>query len=100
MRNVNLLSSQDKTVRTQITLTANLKKLIEEKALIKGQSLSAYLRQAALISLIIEQDNKENRKKLADLVIGSVNLKKHTEWNTAEKVRRWVKNLRKEWRLD
>lgn len=98
MKNVSLLSSEDKTVRTQITLTAQLKKKLEEKSFLKGQSLSEYLRQAALVSLLIEEDKKEERKKLANLVIGSVDLRKHPEWKTAKKVRRWVRNLRREWR--
>jgi hypothetical protein len=98
MRNIDLLSNQDKTIRTQITLTSQLKKAIEEKALLKGQSLSEYLRRAALLYILLEEDEKEELKKLADLAIGSVDLKKHPYWNTPKKVRSWVRNLRKEWR--
>lgn len=97
MRTISLLSSDDKVVRTQITLTSKLKKLIEDKASLKGQSLSEYIRRALLISYLVDQDEKEERKQLADLVIGSVNLRRHPEWRSVEKIRKWVRNLRREW---
>ena len=53
MRNITLLSDDDKVVRTQITLTENLKKLIEERTVLKNESLSGYLRRAALLLLFL-----------------------------------------------
>lgn len=88
----------DKTVRTQITLTKRLKDLIEEKARQNNQSLSEYLRRGAWISLLLEESESEELNKLAGQVIGSVDINKHPEWQTTPKVNSWVKKLRREWK--
>ncbi|OGK52958.1 hypothetical protein A3H78_02485 [Candidatus Roizmanbacteria bacterium RIFCSPLOWO2_02_FULL_36_11] len=93
-----MLSNNDKTIRTQITLTADLKKLIEQKAGVKGQSLSEYLRRAALVTLYLEENEQNELKQLAHIVIGSIDSAKHLEWKTPKKVTAWVKKIRKEWR--
>ncbi|OGK26239.1 hypothetical protein A2954_03480 [Candidatus Roizmanbacteria bacterium RIFCSPLOWO2_01_FULL_37_12] len=98
MKIVRLLSSDDKVIRTQISLTTVLKKLIEDKASLRGESLSEYLRKAAMLKILLEEDEKEELEKLTDMVIGSVNLKKHPYWSTPKKVRSWVRNLRSEWK--
>lgn len=92
------LTDNDKTVRTQITLTEMLKKAIEEKASGQGKSLSEYLRQAALLQLILEGENEIELEELANKVVGSIDLEKHPEWKTEKKVKRWVKRLRTEWK--
>lgn len=88
----------DKTVRTQITLTKRLKDLIEEKARQNNQSLSEYLRRGAWISLLLDESESEELSKLADQVIGSVDINKHPEWQTIPMVNNWVKKLRREWK--
>ena len=35
--------------------------------------------------------------KLADQLIGSVNIKKNPQWKTVGSVKKWVKKLRTEW---
>lgn len=98
MTSIQLITEHDKTVRTQITLTSTLKRLIEKQIGLKGESLSEYLRRAAIIRLILDQDEKEDLKTLADKVIGSVKLKDHPEWTSKNKLQKWVKNLRNEWK--
>lgn len=88
----------DKTVRTQITLTKRLKDLIEEKARQNNQSLSEYLRRGAWISLLLEEKETEELNTLADQAVGSVDLNKHPEWQTVPKVNNWVQKLRGEWK--
>jgi metal-responsive CopG/Arc/MetJ family transcriptional regulator len=76
------LSRLDKgtNVRTQITLPKRLKALIEKRAGQKQQSLSEYLRQASWQLLTQEEQNEKELGALADQAIGSVDLKKHPEW--------------------
>lgn len=91
------LANDDTTVRTQITLTAKLKQLIEQSSGKQGQSLSEYLRRAALLKLYIEEDEKGRLRELARRVVGTVDLEKHPGWRTKEKVNAWAKNLRNQW---
>jgi len=77
MTTVNLLNQQDSTIRTQITLTESLKQLVEEKANLKGQSLSEYIRRALMLSLLVDKQQLVDLGKLADQLIGSVNIKKN-----------------------
>lgn len=85
------------TIRTQISLTPSIKRAIEAKRRLTGESLSAYLRKAALIRLLAEEEEEEDLKRLAKAVIGSVSLKNHPEWSTKTRIRCWLKALRKEW---
>lgn len=94
---VNLLNQQDSTIRTQITLTASLKQLVEEKANLKGQSLSEYIRRALMLSLLVDRQQSVDLEKLANQLVGSVNAKKNPQWKTVSNVKRWVKKLRAEW---
>lgn len=84
------------TLRTQISLTPEIKKAIEAKRRLTGESLSAYLRQAAAIRLMIEIEEKEELKRLARVVIGSVNLKSHPEWQTKKRLTAWLNELRRD----
>jgi len=97
MTTVNLLSKQDSTIRTQITLTESLKQLVEEKANLKGQSLSEYIRRALMLSLLVDKQHLVDLEKLADQLIGSVNIKKNPQWRNVSGVKKWVKKLRTEW---
>ncbi|MBI2641596.1 hypothetical protein HYW87_03320 [Candidatus Roizmanbacteria bacterium] len=94
---MDILGPDDKTVRTQITLTEKLKQLVEKKAVEKDISLSEYLRRAALVSLLVEGDEREELKRLADMVIGSVSSKKNPHWKNKRAVKKWVRDLRSEW---
>lgn len=96
MLNVQMLSKDDKSVRTQITLTEQLKILVEGIAQEKGESLSEYLRKAAMVRLLVEEDKKQDLEKIALRAVGSLDLKKHPEWNTQEKVYNWVRKIREE----
>lgn len=94
---VNLLNQQDSTIRTQITLTESLKQLVEEKADLKGQSLSEYIRRALMLSLLVDKQQTIDLEKLANQLIGSVNSQKNPQWKTVSGVKKWVKKLRTEW---
>ena len=97
MKHLQLLSDLDNAVRTQITLTKTIKRLVENHARTQGESLSEYLRKAALIRLLVENKNKKDLKKLANRMIGSVNLNNHPEWKNEKELQKWLKKLRQEW---
>ena len=92
-----LHSSDDQSIRTQITLTSRLKTMIEDQAGRQGISLSEYLRQAAVIKHQSDMKKNLDRKKLASRVIGSLNLKNHPQWSTPQKVYAWSRKVREEW---
>jgi len=94
MINIRTLTGDDKSVRTQITLTEQLKILVEGMAQEKGESLSEYLRKAAMVRLLVEEDKKQDLEKIALRAVGSLDLKKHPEWKTQKKVYKWVRKIR------
>ena len=96
MINIQTLTRDDKSVRTQITLTEQLKILVEGIAQEKGESLSEYLRKAAVVRLLVEETEKENLVNLAKKAIGSVNLDNHPEWRSRSGVQKWIRNIREE----
>ncbi len=92
-----LTNNGDQSVRTQITLTLALKKMIEEKAKKDNKSLSEYLRQAAVLSLVLEKKREDDLNQLAKRVIGSVDLSSNPNWRSRKKMDKWLKDLRGEW---
>ena len=97
MPSITTYSDHDTTIRMQITLTAALKKAIEEETGAKQISVSEYLRRGAVLQLLLENQEKDDLKSLAAKVIGSVDLKKHPEWKSEKEINKWIKNLRKTW---
>ena len=45
---------------------------------------------------MINIQKKQNLEKIALRAVGSLDLKKHPEWNTQEKVYKWVRKIREE----
>ena len=84
-------------VRTQITLSKELKNRVETRAAAEGKSLAEYLREAAIYYLEQKIDNKRTRQQLADQVVGTLDLNNYPEWQTPEKVTDWVEDLRESW---
>lgn len=97
MITIQSLGVNDKAVRTQITLTQILKNEVENIASEKGESLSEYLRKAAIIRLLLEKQDKEDLSKLADKVIGSIKSKNHPNWKTKADIYAWGRKIREEW---
>ena len=97
MRIIQQLAEDDKTVRTQITLTDKLKKLVEKYAKERGESLSEYLRKAASLRVLLEKEEEKELGEIASRLIGSLDLKKYPKWETRQKVQKWVRKVRREW---
>ena len=90
-------SRSDETIRTQITLTRELKKLVDQQTSLTGESMSQYLRRAALLRLHLEQSEKTSLKELASKIIGSINLKTHPNWKSKASVQTWSRKIRENW---
>ncbi len=77
--------------RTQIYLPKNLREEINKTVLIRGQTLSEYLRQASLEQLEREKDRKFNLKKLAEEIVGSAK-----GLRTKDEVKQWEQQIRRD----
>lgn len=97
MMNLHTFSDDNKGVRTQITLTQKLKTLVESASSLNGESLSGYLRKAALLRLKLEQQAHDERVKLAQKVIGSLKNTKNPLWKDKKSIYRWSRKIREEW---
>lgn len=93
-----LLTDTDTSIRTQISLTRAIKRAIEAKGKLLGESLSEYLRKAAVIRIMAEEDEEQELAMAANNFVGSSKWKKtHPNWKNKAAVIAWQKKLRNEW---
>lgn len=96
-----IIMDTQKTIRTQISLTPQIKKAIEAKKRLTGESLSAYLRKAALIRIGAEQKEKKQLEMLAKTFVGAGRWQKnHPHWKNKQETQKWLRKLREEWELE
>lgn len=81
--------------RTQISLSPALKKLVETRSTISNESLSEYLRRAAVLRMAIEDVERNDLKLIAQTVIGSVP-KSKSGWKNVKNIGEWQRKLRKD----
>lgn len=94
-----LLQDQETSVRTQISLTHAIKRAIEAKGRLLGESLSEYLRKAAVIRLLSEEEEARELSAVANNFVGAGTWKKtHPNWKNKTAVEAWRKKIRDEWR--
>lgn len=96
MIQIQKLTPDDKAVRTQITLTKNIKKEVENMAFLRGESLSEFIRKAAMLRLLLEDNKKQDLSQIAKKYIGSIDLSKNPNWSTEAKVEKWLRDIREE----
>lgn len=93
-----LLKDKDTSIRTQISLTRAIKRAIEAKGRLLGESLSEYLRKAAVIRLFAEEEEKKELEMLARNFVGAgKNKKSNPRWKNHAAVEKWRKKIRSEW---
>lgn len=93
-----LLQDQETNVRTQISLTRAIKRAIEAKGRLLGESLSEYLRKAAVIRIMAEEDEERELAAVAKNFVGAGTWKKtHPNWKNKAVVETWRKKIRDEW---
>jgi hypothetical protein len=94
-----LLQDQETSVRTQISLTWAIKRAVEAKGRLLGESLSEYLRKAAVIRLLSEEEEARELSAVANNFVGAGKWKTtHPHWKNKGAVEAWRKKIRDEWR--
>lgn len=81
-------------LRTQISLSPALKKLIIERGLARDESMSEYLRRAAIIRMALEENEANDLKLIADTIVGKVS-PKDSGWNNVKNIVAWQQKNRK-----
>lgn len=81
-------------VRTQISLSDDLKKLIARRGQRLNESLSEYLRKAAVIRMALEDMEVSDLKTIAKSVIGSVP-RQDSGWRNIKDISAWQRQERR-----
>lgn len=79
--------------RTQISLSPELKKLIEARGAVLNEGLSEYLRRSAILRMAVEDVAANDLKLVAKAVVGSIpkgksgwkNIKDVSDWQRMER---------------
>ncbi len=80
-------------LRTQISLSPDLKRLIEASGAKLKESLSGYLRRAAILRMMLEDIEKTDLKMVAGTVVGNVT-KPRSGWRQTKNVSVWQRQER------
>ena len=81
-------------LRTQISLSLQLRNLIDAQRVTLGESLSEYLRKAAILRMIAEDIEKKDLDLVAGAVVGKV-AKSKSGWKKVKNIVEWQKKERK-----
>lgn len=81
-------------LRTQISLSPALKKLIVERGSAQDESMSEYLRRAAIIRMALEENEVNDLKLIADAVVGKVS-PKDSGWKGVKDIAAWQRRTRR-----
>jgi len=82
------------TIRTQISLSPELKSLIAKEGENLKESLSQYLRRAAILRLALREVEDVNLENLSRMVVGSVK-KSEGGWGKVKDISDWQRKERK-----
>ena len=82
-------------VRTQISLSPELKKLIETRGAALNEGLGKYLRRAAVLRMAVEDMERSDLKLIAETVVGSVP-KSKSGWKNVKNIGEWQRKSRKD----
>lgn len=82
-------------IRTQISLSSELKKLIEMRGAVLNEGLSEYLRRAAVLRMAVDDVERNDLKLIAKTVIGGVS-KSKSGWKNVKNIGEWQRRLRKD----
>jgi len=81
--------------RTQISLSPELKQLIAARGVVAAESLSEYLRKAALVRMALEDMETDELKLVAKAVIGRV-AKSKGGWGRVKNISGWQREVRRD----
>jgi len=80
--------------RTQISLSPDLKRLIEASGARLKESLSGYLRRAAILRMMLEDREKNDLEMVARTVVGSIT-KSKSGWSRIKNISSWQRQERR-----
>lgn len=80
--------------RTQISLSPELKKLIEMRGAVLNEGLSEYLRRAAILRMAVEDVAANDLKLIAKAVVGSIPRGK-SGWKNINNISDWQRTERR-----
>ena len=89
-----ILDDTNYSLRTQISLSSTLRGYIEVKRKIYGESLAEYMRKAAILRILTEEKEHDERRKLAQTLTGSISKNKYKDWSSITKIVKWQSKLR------
>ncbi|MBL7078177.1 hypothetical protein ISS42_00775 [Candidatus Shapirobacteria bacterium] len=81
--------------RTQISLSPQLRSLIEAERILTKESLSQYLRKAAVLRMVLDMVERSDLDLIAEAVIGSVS-KSKSGWKKVADIKSWQRKQRKD----
>ena len=81
------------SLRTQISLSVALRRAVDAKRKLYGETLAEYLRKAILIRLMAEETEENELAILAKAVVGSVS-KSRGGWKNIKNINTWQKRTR------
>lgn len=93
MYNIYIMKKSLYPQRTQISLSHHLKTTIEDRATIHGESLSEYLRKAAIIRMALDDIEITILKRVATAVIGKIP-KHKSGWKDVSSLSLWQQGER------
>lgn len=89
-----LPSDTNYSERTQISLSPTLRRVIEIKRRLWGESLAEYIRKAVTLRILAEDTEDSERKRAVQVFLGSIQRQNHPEWQTPKKVIQWQRKIR------
>lgn len=93
-----ILEDKNYSVRTQISLSPSLKRLIDAKRRLWGESLAEYLRKAAALRMLSEAEEKEEIKRMIKMTKGCIPKGKYPDLDRLSEIVRWQKKERTLWK--
>lgn len=91
-----LLADKSYSERTQISLSPTLRRVIDARRRLYGESLAEYLRKSAILRILAEEEEKEARLQAIRSFVGAGSKKDHPEWSTSKKIDEWQRKIRRE----
>ncbi|MBI5357090.1 hypothetical protein HZB78_05800 [Candidatus Collierbacteria bacterium] len=82
-------------IRTQISLSPELRKLIEMRGAVLNEGLSEYLRRAAVLRMAVDDVERNDLKLIAQTVVGSIP-KFKSGWKNVKNIGEWQRKSRKD----
>jgi len=92
-----ILEDKNYSIRTQISLSPTLKRLIDIKRKLWGESLAEYLRKAAMMRILTEAEEEEEMKRIVKLTKGCIDKGKYPELDNLAGIVQWQKEERALW---